>query len=57
MDDKKIVTTQHVNYIEALSCAQNYSLLHPANDRIDDTVDGTGLVTATAANQPMGGAS
>ena len=55
MDDKKVVTTQHVKYIETLSRAQIYSLLRLGNDCIDASVDGAGLVTA--AHQPMGGAS
>jgi hypothetical protein len=32
MDDKKVVTTQHVKYIQTLSRAQNLTLLQPSND-------------------------
>jgi hypothetical protein len=57
MDDKKIVNTQHVKYIEKLSSAQNSSLLNPDEGSIDDTVNGTGLASAIADNRPVDGAS
>ena len=70
MDDKKVVNTQHVKYIETLSRAQNMNLLTPtsntteaadaaAQDAADDVPD-TGLATSAASDTgsyPVGGAS
>jgi hypothetical protein len=48
MDDKSVVNTQHVKYIETLSCAQNFTLLTQIGGSVDGMVDKTGLVTGTA---------
>jgi hypothetical protein len=37
MDDKMVVNTQHVKYIETLSRIQNLSLLNQSNSSVDDT--------------------
>ncbi len=52
MDDKKLINTQHVKYIETLSRGQNSSLLHPVDGHLDGTVDDTGLATDIADSHP-----
>jgi hypothetical protein len=56
MDDKKVVNTQHVKYIETLSRIQNLSLLNQLNSSIDGAVEDAGLASNTTNNNPMGGA-
>jgi hypothetical protein len=56
MDDKKVVVTQHVKYIETLSRAQNFSLLTPTATSIDP-LSSTGSATSPADSHPVGGAS
>jgi hypothetical protein len=48
MDDKKVVNTQHVKYIETLSRIQNVSLLNQLNCSVDGAVENTGLASDTA---------
>jgi hypothetical protein len=56
MDDKKVVNTQHVKYIETLSRIQNLSLLNRLNSSIDGTVEDTGSVSNKTNSYPMDGA-
>jgi hypothetical protein len=44
MDDKKVVNTQHVKYIETLSRAQNLNLLQPDDSSADSRNDGLSSV-------------
>jgi hypothetical protein len=55
LDDKKVVNSQHVKYIETLSRAQNLKLLNPTNcsgdsnnDGFSDVVGDTGLAISSA---------
>jgi hypothetical protein len=43
MDDKKVVNTQHVKYIETLSRIRNISLLNQMNSSVDGAVEISGL--------------
>jgi hypothetical protein len=54
MDDKKVVNTQHIKYIETLSHAQKSSLLTPADDGV---LDYTGPTTSNTHSLPLGGAT
>ncbi len=63
MDDKKVVTTQHVKYIQTLSRAQNLTLLtsfsgssNGGNDSFIDVEGDTGHATGIADSSPVGGA-
>jgi hypothetical protein len=49
MDDKKVVNTQHVKYIETLSRTRNSSLLNPVEGGFDDTR----LAPATTNSHPV----
>jgi hypothetical protein len=51
MDDKKVVNTQHVKYIETLSRIQNLSLLNRFSS-IDGTVEDTGSDSNTTDSYP-----
>jgi hypothetical protein len=55
MDDKKVVNTQHVKYIETLSREQNSSLLLTSAD--DGVVDYTGPTISATSSRPVGGAT
>ncbi len=55
MDDKKVVNTQHVKYIETLSRIQNLSLLNRLNSSIDGAVEDTGSASNTMDSYPMAG--
>ena len=64
MDDKKVVTTAHVKYIQTLSRAQNLTLLEPSSDNRNCDEDGfigvedsTGSANGIATSSPVGGAS
>jgi hypothetical protein len=57
MNDKKVVITQHVKYIEVLSRTQNLSLLNQLNCSIDGAIEDIGLASNTADIYPMGGTS
>jgi hypothetical protein len=57
MDDKKVINTQHVKYIETLSRAQNHSLLSDGESNVAGSEEVTGLAPATADSHPVGGAS
>jgi hypothetical protein len=66
MDDKKVITTQHVKYIQTLSRAQNLPLLEPpsasisSGNRVNDSFvhfeDDTGPATSIVDSSPVGGA-
>jgi hypothetical protein len=64
MDDKKVVTTQHVKYIQTLSRAHNLALLEPpsatieSRNHVNDSfvdVEDTDPATGLAADSPVGG--
>ncbi len=62
IDEKKVVTAQHVNYIQTLSRAQNLTLLKPSNDSGVSTNDtftnvagDTGHANGIADSSPVGG--
>jgi hypothetical protein len=61
MDDKKVVNTTHVKYIQTLSRAQNLTLLEPASDDSNRNQDGfievedTGRANGDATDSPVGG--
>ncbi len=57
MNAKKLVSTQHVKYIETLSRIQNLSLLHQLNNSVDGAGESSELASNTADSYPMGGAS
>jgi hypothetical protein len=57
MDNKKVVNTQHIKYIETLSHAQKLYLLIQFDSSVDDIVDNADLATGTADNYLVDGAS
>jgi hypothetical protein len=59
MYDKKMVTTQHVKYIEALKRTRNSSLLYPTEDsgNVVGSVANTDSVASTEYIPLVGGSS
>jgi hypothetical protein len=53
VNDKKVVVTQHVKYIETLSRAQNFSLLTPTAPSVISPLESTGSATSPADSHPV----